>query len=147
MSKKRKLAKKYATYDGQLEAYHETGMECQGLTLYKDGFEKANPDYIEGSKKWPHNIPFFRSYEGQEYIAKGDILTVMKEDGITKERTIRVVPDFQAAVEDNHRLSIYMKGVTREEIFEWFAEGTFVDKLGNTCYKKPRRATLKKLLK
>jgi hypothetical protein len=142
-AKKKSKVRKYVAYDGELEAYYETGMECLGLVLYKDGFEKANPDYIEGNKEWPHCVPFFRSYDGQEYIEKGDILIVMKEDGITPERTVKVLHDPEAADKGQYRLSIYMKGVSEKEVFDWFAEGLYPD----GSIKKPRRAILKKLLK
>ena len=138
----KKLTKKYVTYDGQLEVYYETGMECLGLCLYKDGFEKPNPNYKKGSTTWPECVPILRCHEGLEYIDKGDILTVMKEDGFTPERKLTIEMDWTAWKEYQYRLSIYPKGVTSKELFDWFAEQN-----PDGTPKKPRRAILKKLLK
>lgn len=69
------LVNDYEKFVGTLESYYETGMECLGLILYKEGetFRTKNLSFTEDGKNGP---AFYKTHEGIIFIKKGDIILI-----------------------------------------------------------------------
>jgi len=111
--------KGWECYEGTLETYHETGMECMGLVLYRDGFLTPNPDYDPGKKGWPFSVQHWKTIDGVVMVGKFDVIELLRKDGRVHRR-FPVLPDHRLAKEDGYRLSSYCRGMTKHEWYKLF---------------------------
>lgn len=88
----------YEKFVGTLDFYYETGMESEGLILYKEGenFRTKKLSFTEDGKNSPD---FYKTHEGIVFLKKGDIVLIGKKTiGIGNQT---------AAYIDSYKLSAY----------------------------------------
>lgn len=99
---------------GTLQTFHETGMECLGLALYKDGIVgESNPNFDPSKPENKNNFKNYASYEALKFIESGSILEI---DSIK----YAMIKDIEFAKSDAYHLSFYPKGFSRKELIKLF---------------------------
>lgn len=94
--------------------YHETGMDCNGLILYREDIVgEPNPNFNSSKPVDGSNFPTYKSYDGIIWLKQGQILQIDNKLIVMKKDRI-----FSAL--DNYALSFYPEGFSKEELFILF---------------------------
>jgi len=108
-------------YIGNLEFYHETGMECLAPILHDNrGITKA-PSFNNGTKKWDGPEMEYKSLSWSVWFNGGEYLKVYNEDNsvlwegpLTKDRF--------KMIEKKYNYAFLPKEISFEVWYSWFCK-------------------------
>jgi hypothetical protein len=107
-------------YEGILEAYYETGFEgCHLAILLDKRGETPNPDFDPESKKWPTNVPVFRTLEWAHTFKTGDELEVFDPEGKSLFKGL-ITRNRQPNSE--HVIDFFPKEIPEKRWIEWLVK-------------------------
>lgn len=101
-------------FEGTLQTFNETGMECLGLVLQCDEpHGDANPDFDPAKPETGSNFRWYSSYDALHFIEKNTILEI---DGVR----YAMIKDSEFAEADAYNLSFYPAGFSKKELLTLF---------------------------
>lgn len=108
-------------YEGHLQDYYETGMECLGLILQDNRGIHDNPNYDPTATEWPKNMKEFYSLSYSLFFNDGDEIEVYRADGTVEFRGT-LTKDRNAMIKNKFQYAFLPKEVDKDTWVSWFME-------------------------